>query len=146
MPVIMFKVIFLMTANKNERNYENMNYKNLKTNSEDNIEFKKILKSLNRIEGVKDCLFIDLDGIPISDVDYDGTILGVTSLAALAALREMMKTVNYGNLEQLIIKTDQGNILVQEISEKQVLVIITSPQTNLGLIRSFIKKFNEKNI
>lgn len=142
----MFKVIFLMTANKNERNYENMNYKNLKTNSEDNIEFKKILKSLNRIEGVKDCLFIDLDGIPISDVDYDGTILGVTSLAALAALREMMKTVNYGNLEQLIIKTDQGNILVQEISEKQVLVIITSPQTNLGLIRSFIKKFNEKNI
>ena len=53
----------------------------------------EVLININRIRGVKDSLVAGLDGIPVTKVDRESSILSATTVAALGAVRELTRTV-----------------------------------------------------
>lgn len=100
----------------------------------------EILININRIRGVKDSLVAGLDGIPVTKVDRQSSILSATTVAALGAVRELTKTVRYGNLEQLIVETEQGKIVIDEFGTDHVIIVLTEINANIGMIRVMLKK------
>lgn len=99
-----------------------------------------LCSSINRITGVKDSILAGLDGIPISKLDQNTSILSATTAAALGAVREMIKSISYGNLEKLIVETDSGKIVIEEFGNKHVIIVLTENNANIGMIRITLKK------
>ncbi|MGB9979820.1 roadblock/LC7 domain-containing protein [Methanobacterium sp.] len=102
--------------------------------------FEKALIPINRITGVKESVLAGLDGIPISKIDKDTSILSATTAAALGAVKEMVRSISYGNLEKLIIETDSGKIIVEEFGEKHLIIILAETNANIGMIRVMLRK------
>jgi len=102
--------------------------------------FEKAIISINRINGVKDSILAGLNGIPVSRVDKNTSILSATTVAALGAVREMTKSISYGNLEKLIVETDFGKIIIEEFGTKHVIIVLTETDANIGMIRLMLKK------
>jgi predicted regulator of Ras-like GTPase activity (Roadblock/LC7/MglB family) len=100
----------------------------------------EVLININRIRGVKDSLVAGLDGIPVTKVDRESSILSATTVAALGAVRELTRTVRYGNLEQLIVETEQGKIVIDEFGMDHVIIVLTEMNANIGMIRVMLKK------
>jgi len=98
------------------------------------------LLTINRIKGVKDSLVAGLDGIPIGKIDRESSVLSASTVAALGAVRELTKTVSYGDLEQLIVETDYGKIIIEEFGTEHVIIILTEINANIGMIRVMLKK------
>ncbi|WP_286242320.1 roadblock/LC7 domain-containing protein [Methanobacterium ferruginis] len=96
--------------------------------------------TINRIKGVKDSLVAGLDGIPIGKIDRESSVLSASTVAALGAVRELTKTVSYGDLEQLIVETDYGKIIIEEFGTEHVIIILTEINANIGMIRVMLKK------
>ncbi|BDZ68719.1 hypothetical protein GCM10025860_21670 [Methanobacterium ferruginis] len=102
--------------------------------------FENVLLTINRIKGVKDSLVAGLDGIPIGKIDRESSVLSASTVAALGAVRELTKTVSYGDLEQLIVETDYGKIIIEEFGTEHVIIILTEINANIGMIRVMLKK------
>jgi predicted regulator of Ras-like GTPase activity (Roadblock/LC7/MglB family) len=100
----------------------------------------EVLININRIRGVKDSLVAGMDGIPVTKVDRESSILSATTVAALGAVRELTRTVRYGNLEQLIVETEQGKIVIDEFGMDHVIIVLTEMNANIGMIRVMLKK------
>lgn len=107
-----------------------------------NIEtkFERAIISINRINGVKDSILTGLDGIPVGKVDRNTSILSATTVAALGAVREMTRSISYGNLEKLIVETDFGKIIIEEFGNKHVIIVLTENNANVGMIRLMLKR------
>ena len=105
-----------------------------------NTSFKEALTSINRINGVKDSIVAGLDGIPVGKIDKNTSILSASTVAALGAVREMTKSISYGNLEKLIVETDFGKIIIEEFGTKHVIIVLTETDANIGMIRLMLKK------
>ncbi|NYB27669.1 MAG: roadblock/LC7 domain-containing protein [Methanobacteriaceae archaeon] len=105
-----------------------------------NTSFKEALTSINRINGVKDSIVAGLDGIPVGKIDKNTSILSASTVAALGAVREMTRSINYGNLEQLMIETDFGKIIIEEFGKEHVVIVLTENNANIGMIRVILKK------
>ncbi|OPY24739.1 MAG: Roadblock/LC7 domain protein [Methanobacterium sp. PtaU1.Bin242] len=103
-------------------------------------DFENILVDINRIKGVKDSLTAGLDGIPVGKVDKTSSILSATTVAALGAVRELTKSVSYGDLEQLIVETRFGKIIIEECGNSHVIIVLTENNANIGMIRVMLKK------
>ncbi|HHY00835.1 MAG TPA: hypothetical protein GX531_05625 [Methanothermobacter sp.] len=106
----------------------------------DHNDFKEILKSIERIDGVKDCLLATMDGMPVGPIDPDSSILSAASAAALGSVGEVMKSLEYGSLEQLIVETDYGRVLMEEMGNEYALIVIADNNANIGMIRIMLKK------
>jgi len=102
--------------------------------------FEDVLININRIRGVKDSLVAGLDGIPVGKVDRKSSILSASTVAALGAVRELTKSVSYGDLEQLIVETDNGKIVIDEFGVGHVIIVLTENKANIGMIRVMLKK------
>jgi predicted regulator of Ras-like GTPase activity (Roadblock/LC7/MglB family) len=109
-------------------------------------KFEKAIISINRINGVKDSILAGLDGIPVSKVDRNTSILSATTVAALGAVREMTRSISYGNLEKLIVETDFGKIIIEEFGKKHVIIVLTETNANVGMIRLMLKKAVKENM
>jgi len=103
-------------------------------------DFEEVLTDINRVKGVKDSLAAGLDGIPVGKVDRTSSILSATTVAALGAVRELTKSVSYGNLEQLIVETNFGKIIIEECGSSHVIIVLTENNANIGMIRVMLKK------
>lgn len=100
----------------------------------------EVLVNINRIRGVKDSLVAGLDGIPVTKVDRESSILSATTVAAMGAVRELTKTIRYGNLEQLIVETEHGKIVIDEFGVDHVIIVLTEMNANIGMIRVMLRK------
>lgn len=67
-------------------------------------------------------------------------MLSASTVAALGAVRELTKTVSYGDLEQLIVETDYGKIIIEEFGTAHVIIVLTEINANIGMIRVMLKK------
>ncbi len=107
---------------------------------EDKQNFKEIIKSIERIEGVKECLLATMDGMPMGDMDPDSSLISAASAAALGSVGEVMNSLEYGSLEQLIVETDYGRVLMEEMGNEYALIVIASNDANIGMIRIMLKR------
>lgn len=117
-----------------------MNYNGIDTK---NSDFKDVLKPLMRIRGVKNCVLATMDGMPVGEIDQEGVIISATSAAVLGAITEMVKNINFGIAEKLIVETDFGKIIIEEIGHNHAIVVLTDDSVNIGLIRLTLKKAAE---
>lgn len=106
----------------------------------DKHDFKEILKSIERIDGVKDCLLATMDGMPVGPIDPDSSLISAASAAALGSVGEVMKSLEYGSLEQLIVETDYGRVLMEEMGDEYALIVIADNNANIGMIRIMLKR------
>jgi uncharacterized protein len=106
----------------------------------DIANFEEVITTINRIKGVKDSLTAGLDGIPVGKVNRESAILSASTVAALGAVRELTKSVSYGSLEQLIVETDYGKIVIEEFGTNHVIIVLTENNANIGMIRVMLKK------
>lgn len=102
--------------------------------------YEEVLININRIRGVKDSLMAGLNGIPVGKVDRESSILSASTVAALGAVRELTRNVSYGSLEQLIVETESGKIIIDEFGADHVIIVLTEPHANIGMIRVMLKK------
>ncbi|MCE7697975.1 MAG: roadblock/LC7 domain-containing protein [Methanobacterium paludis] len=113
-----------------------MNYNVTKKQDSD---FKEILKPVMRINGVKNCIIATMDGMPVGNLDQDGVIISATSAAVLGAITEMVKNINFGIAEKLIVETDFGKIIIEEVGD-HAIIVLTDDNVNIGMIRITLKK------
>ncbi|MCK9151677.1 roadblock/LC7 domain-containing protein [Methanobacterium alcaliphilum] len=104
------------------------------------MNFENVIIEINRINGVKDSVVAGLDGIPVGKVNKETSILSASTVAALGAIKELTKTVRYGALEQLIVETDFGKIIIEEFTSNHVIIVLTENSVNIGMIRVMLKK------
>ncbi len=114
-----------------------MNYNSTK---KENSDFKEILKPIMRINGVKNCIIATMDGMPVGELDQEGVIISATSAAVLGAITEMVKNINFGIAEKLIVETDFGKIIIEEIGNTHAIIVLTEDNVNIGMIRLTLKK------
>ena len=103
-----------------------------------NIE--EVLKPVMRINGLKNCILATMGGIPVGQMDQEESVISATSAAVLGAVTEMVKNINFGMTEKLIVETDYGKIIMEEIGPEYVIVVLTDDKVNIGLIRLTLKK------
>ncbi|WP_161597493.1 roadblock/LC7 domain-containing protein [Methanobacterium paludis] len=113
-----------------------MNYNVTKKQDSD---FKEILKPVMRINGVKNCIIATMDGMPVGNLDQDGVIISATSAAVLGAITEMVKNINFGIAEKLIVETDFGKIIIEEVGD-HAIIVLTEDNVNIGMVRITLKK------
>ncbi|MDP3622668.1 MAG: roadblock/LC7 domain-containing protein [Methanobacteriaceae archaeon] len=104
------------------------------------MNFENVVMEINRINGVKDSIVAGLDGIPVGKFDRETSILSASTVAALGAIKELTKTVSYGSLEQLLVETDFGKIIIEEFNSNYVIIVLTENNVNIGMIRVMLKK------
>ncbi|MBP2044879.1 roadblock/LC7 domain-containing protein [Methanobacterium aggregans] len=114
-----------------------MNYNGIE---KQNSNFKDVLKPLMRISGVKNCIIATMDGMPVGEIDQEGMIISATSAAVLGAITEMVRNINFGIAEKLIVETDFGKIIIEEVGNNHAIVVLTDDNVNIGMIRLTLKK------
>jgi predicted regulator of Ras-like GTPase activity (Roadblock/LC7/MglB family) len=93
-----------------------------------------------KINGVQNCILATMGGIPVGRMDQNDSIVSATSAAVLGAVTEMVKNINFGMPEKLIVETDYGKIIMEEIGSEYVVVVLTDDNANIGMIRLTLKK------
>lgn len=122
-----------------------MNYSGIEKQDQ---KIEEALKPLMRINGVKNCIIATMGGIPVGKIDQDESIISATSAAVLGAVTEMVKNIDFGMTEKLIVETNYGKIIMEEIGLEYVIVVLTDDNVNIGLIRLTLRKTasNLKNL
>lgn len=101
------------------------------------MPFKKPLSTmLEHIPGALGAIIADWEGEAVDQValmdDYDIKILGAHKGIILTRLREALERVDGGELEEILIRSDQNNTLVAPVTEDYFLVLTLSPEAMLG--------------
>lgn len=103
-----------------------------------NIE--KALKPIMRINGVKSCILATMSGMPVGRMDQNESIISATSAAVLGAVTEMVKNIDFGMPEKLIVETDYGKIIIEEVGPDHVIIVLAEDNVNIGMVRITLKK------
>lgn len=101
------------------------------------MPFKKILnRMLEQIPGALGAIIADWEGEAVDQVarmdDYDIKVLGAHKGIILSQLREALDRVDAGELEEILIRSDNSNTLVAPVTEDYFLVLTLSPEAMLG--------------
>jgi len=101
------------------------------------MPFKKRLNyMLEQIPGALGAIIADWEGEAVDQVavmdDYDIKILGAYKGIILTRLREALDRVEGGELEEIMIRSDQNHTLVTPVTEDYFLVLTLSSETMLG--------------
>ncbi|MDT8421828.1 MAG: roadblock/LC7 domain-containing protein [Desulfuromonadales bacterium] len=101
------------------------------------MPFKKTLNEmLELVPGSLGAIIADWEGEAVDQVarmdDYDIKILGAHKGIILTRLREALDRVEGGELEEVLIRSDQNHTLVAPLTEDYFLVLTLSPEAMLG--------------
>ena len=110
-------------------------------------KLESILKSLKKVGGIESSLIASRDGLVIaSDLPkgvYEDSFAAMSAAmqgAAETAVSEMKK----GELNEIIVDSAHGKIITISAGKPAILVIMTKPKINLGLILMEIRKARSK--
>lgn len=98
------------------------------------------LKPIMRINGVKSCILATMGGMPVGRMDQNESIISATSAAVLGAVTEMVKNIDFGMPEKLIVETDYGKIIIEEVEPEHVIIVLAEDNVNIGMVRITLKK------
>lgn len=99
-------------------------------------QLESILEDLKNIGGVLGSAVISKDGLAIaSDIgEKDTDTFAAMSAAMQGAAETAVNELKQGALEQVIIDAGKGKIITINAGKLAILVILTKPSINLGLI------------
>ena len=99
-------------------------------------QLETILSGLKKTGGVKGSAVISRDGLIVaSDLseNVDADTFAAMSAAMQGAAETAASELKQGNLKQIIVEADKGKVITTSAGEKTILVILASPDINLGL-------------
>ena len=105
-----------------------------------NFNIGDVLKPIMRIRGVKSCVLATMGGMPVGKIDQNESIISATSAAVLGAVTEMVRNIDFGMPEKLIVETDYGKIIMEEVGSEHVIIVLADDNVNIGMIRITLKK------
>lgn len=110
--------------------------------------FSSILKELNGTSAdIEASAVISTDGLMIASMlpaDMDEDRVGAMSAAILSLGERSSTELARGELEQVLVKGDNGYILMTHASNEAVLTVVAKPKARLGLIFLDVKRAAEE--
>lgn len=110
--------------------------------------FQSILRDLNGTSAdIEASAVISTDGLMIASMlpaDMDEDRVGAMSAAILSLGDRSANELARGGLEQVLVKGDNGYILMTHASSEAVLTVIAKPKARLGLIFLDVKRAAEE--
>ncbi len=106
----------------------------------------RVLIEINKTEGINGSMVVSKDGLVIASQlpgNMDSELIGAMASAAYGAAERTTSEVGIGNLTQAMIEGDYGKIVMVDAGEG-ILIALTEPRVNLGLIRIVLKRAAEK--
>ncbi|NPB03816.1 MAG: hypothetical protein GXO39_05325 [Thermotogae bacterium] len=106
-----------------------------------------VIRIMNEIEDAEVALFATDEGLPVVfESRYNVGI--VDRLAALSAMlfgvsRKSSNIVKMGDLVHLELALEMGRLFLFRVVKEVFLVILTSPETNVGLVRLIAKEVSK---
>lgn len=116
-------------SDKSEKNLET-------TQTSKKEQLETILDGLKKTGGIKGSAVISRDGLIVaSDLseNVDADTFAAMSAAMQGAAETAASELKQGNLKQIIVETDKGKVITTSAGERTILVILASPDINLGL-------------
>ncbi|KDN11934.1 hypothetical protein BGI40_00345 [Snodgrassella communis] len=98
---------------------------------------ESVLKNLNSTPDITSSAVISTDGLPIASAlqsGMDEDRIGAMAAALLSLGNRSAKEVLKGTLDNTIIHTDKGYMLLFQASEAILLTITTTHEAKLGLV------------
>ena len=97
------------------------------------MPFKSLLhRLLEDIPGALGAIIVDWEGEAVDQVartsEYDIKVLGAHSGIILSQLREALLRTEGGDLDGVVIRTDQNKILISPLTEDYLLLLQLGPQ------------------
>lgn len=117
---------------------------------EHNIDIKSFNKRLSKIikseKGIKKVILFDRTGLTLASVSKNSyftsdveEIISVTN-AVFCASEEQGKNLDIGNLDIITSEFGGGKIFTSRCGPNGVLMLISDPDINIGLIRLILKR------
>ena len=96
----------------------------------------KILKELRNVGGIEGASVISRDGLVIASdlTSVDAEIFAAMSAAMVGAAETATSELRKGNINQVIIEAQKGQIISIGAGKLAILVCLVELSTNLGLI------------
>ncbi|HME55201.1 MAG TPA: roadblock/LC7 domain-containing protein [Candidatus Lokiarchaeia archaeon] len=121
----------------------------MQNDSSSNIEeLEEILKNLTaNIPEILATAVVSVEGLPIASMmptEIDDTHIAAITAAMLSLGERAALELNKGPMEQILVRGEQGNILVMGAGSNAVLTISTTKDVKLGLIFLDCKRACEK--
>lgn len=91
----------------------------------------------NTSEEILGCALISNDGLPIVTAlndDTDSDRVGAMTAALLSLGSRVTEELHCGNMNQVIVRGDDGYIIIMQANEDMVLVLTTGEDTTLGFV------------
>ena len=100
-----------------------------------------ILQRLTELDEITGAILVGKDGLIVSGALHseDEEMLGAMSEAIFGSISDYTAQINNGDLHHVIIETSTGTVQFAEVGEL-ILVVTTSPSSNLGRVRLEITK------
>jgi len=102
---------------------------------------------LNELNGtspdIEASAVISTDGLMIDSVlpsTYDEDRMGAMSAAMLSLGERTAAELNRGKLDQILIKGDNGYVLMAQAGDEAVVTVLAKPKAKLGLIFLDVKR------
>ncbi len=114
--------------------------------------FRDLIKEIvDRVEGSVQCLLMGRDGLPVEsyppsdESPFRGEDLGVEYTGILSQLSELHQRAQFGETEELIVRSPNFTALFYFLSEDYFLLLILKPDGNVGKAR-FLLRINSSKL
>ncbi len=113
---------------------------------------RQALLEINKINGVTGSFLMDDQGKvkeSLVSSELDTTAIGQVVNSIYSANNKYLANMKESSVEEAIIEATQGSIILEN-TPKGILVVVTQPQVNLGIIRieakNLIQRFKVDNV
>jgi len=107
---------------------------------------ERILADLNKTPGIIGSLISGKDGLPIAHAvppDIDVELVCAMASAVFGTSERSAGELKQGELDRVMIESGNGKTLIVDAGEG-ILVVLTKPDVNLGLIRLEMKRASQE--
>jgi len=97
---------------------------------------ERILYDMNRVTGVAGSMIVERNGLIIASAlgeGMDDEIVGAMSVAIFSTAEASAERMRHGNMDYIMTISERANTVMTDAG-KGVLVVVTEPKANLGLI------------
>ena len=118
--------------------------KNIQTKKE---QLETILSNLKSVGGILNSAVISRDGLLVaSDLtkNIDGDTFAAMSAAMEGAAETAVSELKQGELKQIIVDADEGKLITLSAGKKALLVVLTKPEINIGLVLLELGRASDK--
>ena len=121
--------------------------------SEVGTKITEVLKELSEInQTIEAAIVSSAEGLPVAwyakspnILKEEGRVAAAVTVIFSTSERNSMDP-GKGHVEHIVVRTDEGNIILQLINEDYILAVVTSPEAKLGVVRRDMKQASKKII